>query len=175
MAEMRTDKDRVAHALQTERDGNDFYVRASTHAAHKLTRAAFTMLAKEENRHIDTIESLATFLDGGDVTPEIDASPSLASLEKAIHTIYSTASAGSLDGDMDPAEAYATAIDLEKRATALYKQCALECSTAEGRHLFDVLSREETDHLKLLEDMQGYLTDPERWFVDRKMILREDD
>ncbi len=170
-----TDRDRVAHALQTERDGNDFYDRVSAHAAHKLTRAAFVMLSKEESRHIDTIESLAKFLDGDADAPEIDSSPTLESLEKTIHTIYSIASAEDLDGDMDPAEAYTTAIDLEERSTALYKQCALECDTAEGRHLFDVLSREELDHLKLLEDMQGYLTDPEQWFVDRKMILREDD
>ncbi|MCK4513055.1 ferritin family protein, partial [bacterium] len=141
----------------------------------KLTRAAFAMLSKEESRHIDTIETLAKFLDGNTAAPEIDSSPTPGSLEKTIHTIYSTASPDDLDGNMDPAEAYATAIDLEERATALYKQCALECDTAEGRHLFDVLSREEMDHLKLLKDMQGYLADPEQWFVDRKMILREDD
>ena len=63
-----TDRERVAHALQTERDGNDFYDRVSAHAARKLTRAAFVMLSKEESRHIDTIESLAKFLDGGNVT-----------------------------------------------------------------------------------------------------------
>ncbi len=173
MLEPTSDRGRVEYALQTERDGISFYEHASRHIAHKLARAAFVMLAREEERHVDTIKSLARFLDGEGEPADFDAADP-GSLKKTIHTIYSATSADDLDGDMDAAEAYAKAIEIETRVIDLYGQCAKECETAEARHLFDVLYREEADHLKLLEDMRGYLIDPEQWFVDRKMILRED-
>ena len=39
------------------------------------------------------------------------------------------------------------------------------------KHLFKVLYREEQDDLGLREDMLGYLTDPNQWFVDRDMVM----
>lgn len=173
MPEPTSDRGRVEYALQTERDGINFYEHASRHIAHKLARAAFTMLAREEERHVDTIKSLARFLDGKGEPIDLDPTDP-GSLNKTIHTIYSAASAEDLDDSMNAAEAYAEAIEIETRVIDFYGQCAKECDTDEARHLFDVLRREEAEHLKLLEDMQGYLINPEQWFVDRKMILRED-
>jgi rubrerythrin len=164
-----TDRERVDLALKTENDGNGFYEHAAKHTSHKLARAAFQMLAKEETRHVQLIESLSEALKSG---AEVKVhSPGMKSLEKGILTIYGAATAEPVAGEMEPSEAYAKAIELEKRISALYFDYVKECDSDTAKHLFDVLYREEQDHLSLLEDMLGYLTDPNQWFVDRDMVM----
>ncbi len=164
-----TDRKRVELALKTEKDGNGFYEHAARHTNHKLARAAFEMLAKEELRHVQLIESLGQALESGS---EIEVnSPDLDTLEKNIETIYGAATAEPVAGEMEPAEAYAKAVELEERISSLYFEYAKECDSDAARHLFNVLYLEEQDHLSLIEDMLGYLTDPSQWFVDRDMVM----
>jgi len=73
--------------------------------------------------------------------------------------------------DLDAAKSYEKAIELEKRISALYFECASECESDEARRLFNVLYREEQDHLTLLEDMLMYLTKPDQWFIDKDYVL----
>jgi rubrerythrin len=164
-----TDRERVELALQTESDGSGFYEHAAKHTNHKLAHAAFEMLAKEEVRHVQLIESLGQALESGDEV-KVD-SPNLKSLEKTVQTIYGDATAEPVEGEMEPAEAYAKAIELEKKISALYFEWTDACESDAAKHLFGVLYREEQDHLSLLEDMLGYLTDPSQWFVDRDMVM----
>lgn len=168
MPDHATDRDRVLFALRTERDGGSFYDSARKHASHKLARAAFELLAREEERHVELIDALARSLDGEEEAIAVD-SPTRAGLEFSLKTIYEDASEGG--GDLDPAEAYAKAIDLENRISALYFEYARECDSDEAKRLFDVLYREEQDHLSLLEDMLAYLTKPDQWFIDRDGIM----
>lgn len=165
-----TDRERVAFALRTENDGRAFYAQATTHTSHKLARAAFEVLAKEEDRHVGLIEALGAKLigKGGDV--EVD-SPTKGALAKGIKSIYGRAMDEGSAGDLDAAASYEKAIDLEKRISALYFEYARECESDEARRLFDVLYREEQDHLTLLEDMLMYLTKPDQWFIDKDYVL----
>ena len=169
MPDHATDRDRVLFALRTEEDGGSFYESAKDRTSHKLAKAAFELLAREEGRHVQLIEALAKRLDGEGAEIDPD-SPTRAGLEFSLKTIYEGASdEGS--GDLDPAAAYGKAIDLEKKISALYYRYADECESDEAKRLFGVLYREEQDHLGLLEDMFAYLTNPDQWFVDRDGIM----
>jgi rubrerythrin len=170
MSEPTTDIERVKLALTTENDGTSFYEYAATRTANKLARAAFEMLSKEEIRHVSLVKSLGQMLEGRGELAEPD-SPTEKDLAKKVHTIYSSAQDEAGEGDLDPGEAYAKAIELEKKIAALYFGYAQDCESGEARHLFDVLYREEQDHLGLLEDMHGYLTRPDDWFIDRDMVM----
>ena len=92
-------------------------------------------------------------------------------LQANVKTIYGEATEESGEGDLDPAEAYGKAIELEKKISSLYYSYIEECESDEAKRLFDVLYREEQDHLTLLEDMLGYLTKPDQWFIDRDMVM----
>ncbi|MFH1503023.1 MAG: ferritin family protein [Candidatus Eisenbacteria bacterium] len=166
MPERKTDRERVEFALKTERDGSDFYGLAKEQTNHKLARAAFELLSKEEMRHVALITALGKHLEGGAAVPSAD-SPSMGNLQSTLKTIYGSAIEGAGDEKMDPAEAYGTAIELEKKISALYYQYAKDCESDEARRLFDVLYKEEQRHLSLLEDMLAYLTKPDQWFIDR--------
>lgn len=170
MPDQATDRERVEFALKTERDGNSFYEEAAKRTGHKLARAAFEILAKQELRHVALIEALGKQLEGegGPIEP---GSPTLRNLEFSIKTIYEGAMEAEEEGELDPAEAYGKAIDLEKRISALYYRYGNESESDAAKRLFGVLYREEQDHLTLLEDMLGYLTKPDRWFIDRDMVL----
>jgi len=165
-----SDRQMIEFALKTERDGKAFYDQASTRTSHRLAGAAFALLAREELRHASLIESLARATPSRAGTAEIDAQRR-ESLERDIRTIYESVTDDQAGGDLDAAEAYSEAIDLERRVSALYYRYAQECESDHARSLFDALYREEQDHLSLLEDMLAYLTKPEEWFIDRDMTL----
>lgn len=170
MPDQATDRERVEFALKTERDGNSFYENAAKRTSDKLASAAFNILAKEENRHVGLIEALGKQLEGegGPIDPE---SPTLRNLQFSIKTIYEGAADEGETGDLDPADAYRQAIELEKRISALYYGYRDESEGDPAKRLFGVLYQEEQDHLTLLEDMLAYLTKPDEWFIDRDMVL----
>lgn len=170
MPGQKTDQERVQFALRTETDGSDFYAQAKEQTNHKLARAAFELLSKEEMRHVALIQGLAKHLkgEGGVAEPK---SPSMADLESTLKTIYGTAMEGTGREKMSPSDAYERAIELEKRISALYFEYSSECESDAAKRLFHVLYGEEQRHLNLLEDMLAYLTKPDQWFIDRDGVM----
>jgi len=170
MPEHNTDRERVEFALKTEQDGHRFYQSASKKMAHKLAKAAFELLGKEELRHVALIEGLGEQLGREGEAPTIEM-VTRKTLESDLKTIYESAKEGSIEDEMDPATAYERAIELEKQTTSLYAGYARECDDDGAKRLFGVLLKEEEHHLSLLEDMHAYLTKPEEWFIDRDGII----
>lgn len=170
MAERNTDREKVDFALRTEKDGHEFYQMAAKETVHKLARAAFELLGKEELRHVALIEGLGHQLAGEGEPPTLEA-VDRGALESGLKTIYESAGEEQAEGELDPAEAYEKAIELEKRITALYGEYAENCDDDSAKRLFAVLRQEEEHHLSLLEDMHAYLTKPEEWFIDRDGIM----
>jgi len=170
MPEHVSDTDRVEYALKTEKDGHAFYRSAVQNTTHKLARAAFEMLAKEELRHVDMIEALRKQLKGEGAAPDADVRER-KDLEFSLKSIYENAGEEQGEGKLEPAEAYEKAIELEKKITSLYSGYVDECDDDAAKHLFKALTREEQNHLSLLEDMHAYLTRPDEWFIDRDGIL----
>jgi rubrerythrin len=170
MPDLASDRERVDFALTTEKDGHEFYQQAAKKTAHKLARAAFELLGKEELRHVALIEGLGHQLSGEGEPPTLETVDRKA-LESGLKTIYETAHEEPIEDEMDPATAYAKAIELEKRITTLYAEYARTCDDDGAKRLFAVLHKEEEHHLSLLEDMHAYLTKPEDWFIDRDGIM----
>lgn len=170
MPEPANDRERVDFALRTESDGSGFYENASGRTDNKLARAAFAMLAKEEERHVELIRALGQRLEGSGEPVEAE-SRTQKDLARSVHTIYGEATDASAEADLDAGEAYRKAIELEKKISSLYYGYIEDCESDEAKHLFKVLHKEEQDHLALLEDMLNYLTRPDDWFVDRDMVL----
>ncbi len=170
MPEHKTDRERVEFALKTEHDGHKFYQTAAKKTAHKLARAAFELLGKEELRHVELIEGLGKQMGGEGEAPTL-AEVDRKALESGLKTIYDSASEGSVQDEMDPVTAYEQAIELEKKITGLYAEYAKVCDDDGAKRLFAVLHKEEEHHLGLLEDMHSYLTKPEEWFISRDGIM----
>jgi rubrerythrin len=170
MGQFKSDRERVEFALKTEHDGHDFYQMAARKTSNKLARAAFTLLAKEELRHVALIEGLSGQLGGKGAKVDVEE-VTLRALESNLKTIYGTATEEPVEGKMDPAEAYDKAIELEKLITSTYSAYAKECEDDGARRLFAVLYNEEEHHLSLLKDMYSYLTRPEEWFIDRDGVM----
>ena len=170
MPEHSTDRERVEFALKTEQDGHEFYQAAAKKLAHKLAKAAFELLSKEELRHVALIEGLGQQLGGEGEAPTIETI-TLKTLESGLKSIYESAQEESVEDGMDPAIAYEKAIELEKQITGLYADYARECEDEGAKRLFTVLLQEEEHHLNLLVDVHAYLTKPYEWFIDRDGIM----
>jgi rubrerythrin len=164
------DMERVKLAVKTEQDGHEFYKMAAKKTAHKLARAAFELLAKEELRHVALIQGLGKQLEGKGKAQKIEEVTRRA-LESDLKTIYGAAHAEPVKEEMDPAAAYEKAIELEKKITSLYSGYSKDCNDENARRLFAVLYSEEEHHLSLLKDMHQYLTNPDEWFIDRDGIM----
>jgi len=170
MAEHNTDREKVEFALKTEQDGHAFYQMAAKKTSHKLAKAAFSLLGKEELRHVALIEGLGQQLGGEGEAPTVETVDRKA-LESGLKSIYESAHEEAIEEEMDPAVAYEKAIELEKKVTALYAEYMTGCEDGGAKRLFAVLHKEEEHHLSLLEDMFAYLTKPEEWFIDRDGVM----
>lgn len=170
MPEFTKDIEKVEFALRTEHDGHEFYQMAAKKTSHKLARAAFELLGREELRHVALIEGLGKQLGGEGEAPTFEMVDRKA-LESDLKSIYETAHEETVEDKMDPAEAYEKAIELEKKITGLYAGYSHDCEDEAARRLFAVLNKEEEHHLSLLEDMHAYLTKPEEWFISRDGIM----
>ncbi len=90
MPKKATDMEKVELALKTEQDGHEFYQMAAKKTSHKLARAAFELLGREELRHVALIEGLGRQLGGKGAAPTIKMVTRKA-LESDLKTIYGTA------------------------------------------------------------------------------------
>jgi rubrerythrin len=170
MEKPTNDRERVDFALRTEKDGHQFYQMAAKKTAHKLARAAFELLGREELRHVALIEALDKELSGVGEAPdarEVD----LKTLTSNLKSIYKSEGEETGEVKFDAVEAYQKAIELEKRITALYTDYLKESDDEGARRLFAVLQREEQHHLSLLQNMHAYLTKPGEWFIDQDGVM----
>jgi rubrerythrin len=173
MANPTSDRERIDFALKTEQDGHEFYQAAAKKTAHKLAKAAFELLGKEELRHVALIEALDKGLSGEGEVPDADDIEEMdrRKLETSLKSIYESATETTEGVKFEAVEAYEKAIELEKRITSLYTDYIKESDDERARRLFAVLEREEQNHLSLLQDMHAYLTKPGEWFIDRDGVM----
>lgn len=62
------------YALQREREGRDYFLRAAERTGHAAAAGIFRRLAEEEERHIEFIQGLLDLLAGGKAAPARDVS-----------------------------------------------------------------------------------------------------
>lgn len=147
--------------IERERGANKFYRRAADATLDPNGRRTFTWLAKEELRHLAKLrQQLKSVLDEKKwvewrrrVSP-IDDSPS---------EVTGTVKVGAAERD-----ALKKAIESEKEAIGFYKDAGAGTSDANGRIMFEALSKEEEGHLALLEEELEWVTNSHKFTTIHK-------
>jgi len=144
------------YAMQMEKDGEDFYRRASRQSSNKGVKAILTMLADEEVRHYKAIEKIksARPVQLADTPILTDAKNIFARLKESGEEFTSETNLTSL---------YKKALDIEEKSRKFYTEKAGEVSDPNAKGLFLRLVQEEQKHYVLVENIIDFLARPNTW------------
>ncbi len=133
----------VQRAIQTERDGNRFYMRAADGTKDPKAKGMFEQLARDELYHITVLEDLYEDLLGEESSGTVKGFPIFEELKKA--------TGGVLPDFSNDYEVLQKAVSDEIEAREFYRKTAKGCASEKARDLFEDLVEMEDGHVRLLQ------------------------
>lgn len=155
-------------AIEREKGGHDFYLKASEKTQDGKGRQMFQWLAQEEMRHFSQLSrQRQSLMEEKKWQP---APPPVAPVDKGSFPPVAEA-AGEVQANTGEIEALSLAIEAETRSIALYSQGAREATDPEARKVFSSLVPEEQGHLDLLEAEREFLRRAKTYFTLHRFEL----
>lgn len=140
-------------AMQTERDGREFYKRAAERTSDPGGKVLFVSLADDELDHLRLLESQRESL------AEQDRWRSPAETNDAAHSKIAGAPLFSRKALADNVNEYTSDLSalrmaflIEKDAVAFYTRAAAETEDPDGKAMYERLAEMEKDHQRILEE-----------------------
>lgn len=140
-------------AIKGELEGRELYKAAAEKTSDKKAKKVFSMLAEEEQKHLDTLVKMAKeYNEGGDISsPDL---PSPASFEDAESPIFSREFKDKVaDFDMT---ALSIGIKLELESEKFYRDTARDTGVEKVKTLFNRLAEWEKEHYNYLHKQIGF-------------------
>jgi len=162
--EENTTLDILKQAILLERRGKAFYENIAEKAENKAVQDVFDMLAKEEQKHVQTLsEQFKAYRKdkkfiSGDLYKKDTGSVASKVLTREIKEKISAAGF--------EAAAISAGIAMEERAIQLYSKSAQTASDLEAKALYEWLATWERDHLNMLMDIDKALKE-KIWFNNK--------
>ncbi len=161
MAGTEEEVKRVLAALKTgielESKGLNFYTKASERVMDPRGKQTLVFLANEEKDHLKYLRGLlesfekksSKFMDIVEAKKERDKKPKVfPEMENYLEEVRD------IKGDKKILE---EAAEIEKRSIAFYRESGEGVKGRDSRKIFDLLVKEEEEHLKLIEQMDDYM------------------
>ena len=151
-------------AMQLEREGRDFYLKAAEATRDEKARETFTILADDEEKHYNLVKRQhdALSMDNRWIDlPEVRRvridldRPLFPKGKEALERVVTPRSS-----DLD---ALLFGLDIENRSYDLYRRAALETRGTPGRAMFEFLAAQERGHFDILMMRYEYLAGPVGW------------
>ena len=153
-------------AMQMEKDGENYYRQLAQQAHNDGMRTILTMLADEEVKHYNALDKIKTqqtqIAESGILT---DAKNVFAQIKE---------SGDSIDFDINQAELYKKAQDIEKKSQDFYTEKANEVTEEFQKELFLKLAVEEKKHYVLLDNIIDFISRPKQWLENAEFFHMED-
>ena len=154
------------YAMQMEKDGEDYYRQLAQKTGNNSMKTILIMLADEEVKHYNAIEKIKT------QNTQIAESEILTDAKNIFVQIKE--SGDSFDFDINEAELYKKARDIEKNSRDFYAEKANEVIEEYQKELFLKLAIEEQKHYLLLDNIIEFISQPEQWLEDAEFFHLED-
>jgi rubrerythrin len=158
-------------AMQTEKDGMEFYAEAAKNSSQALGRNLFLSLVEDERTHYEWLETL---LEGAEATGAATPQEEAKARFETVFTEARDEAGGGVKGCDSDLEAIEKAKGLEQKGYAFYKKAAAESPNAAVRELCEKLAAWEKVHYQLLENTRHYLSDPRDWFTWEERPMLDD-
>jgi rubrerythrin len=154
------------YAMQMEKDGEDYYRQLAQKAGNNGVKNILTMLADEEVKHYNALEKIKT------QKTQLAKSEILTDAKNVFVQIKEAGE--SFDFDINEADLYKTARDIEKKSRDFYTEKADEVTEEFQKELFLQLADEEQKHYVLLDNIIEFISRPEQWLENAEFFHLED-
>lgn len=168
------EQEALALAIKREREAHQHYSDAAEQSTNANGRKMFSWLASEELGHIRILEQQWENVKGsgswlseegwcayGDISHPIECSELPSSAEAR----------GELEENAPELEVLKQAVEAERAATKFYAYLARNTSDADGKAMFEKLSRVEQGHLDLLDEEYEWLSKAKSMFTIHRFSL----
>ena len=164
-------------AIETERQGYEFFKKARDMAKTEVTRDLFDTLMKDELLHQKVIEDYYLRLNESGSRQELkEVEEELKKSNDSFKTIFSKASenpesaVGNIQDDIPNVQ---MAIDFERNGQNMYRELAEKVTDPSAILFYEFLEKMESDHEDALDETMRYLQDPGAYYINTEMWTME--
>ena len=155
-------------AVQMEKDGKEFYQKASRKSSNKLAKELFQQLGNEENVHRKKFVAIYDALKRGQNWPDVGSPSAKGEKIKSLFAEATKALGSKFKVAESELEAIKIAMDMEVRSYNLYHSRSAESTLPAEKQFYQTLAGEERGHHLALLDSYEYLSDPTGWFTKKE-------
>lgn len=162
-------KEAFKKAIEMEKEGKNFYLKAADQAQNELVKKVFSQLAKEEELHIKKIEEIYNQIQK---TGCINCWVTNITPKHTFKEIFRTSLLSEASGSKQEIEALEFAAKREEESINYYENLASQTEDSKEKRFFMALSYEERGHFLTILDAIEYLKAPVDWMrMQEKNIL----
>jgi rubrerythrin len=162
MSEIENVKDAILTAIQMEKDGFSFYMKAAAQTDSEMGKTIFESLASDEQKHLDVFQKMfEEKVSKSEWNELVDSSKKYASIP-----IFPTdlEDAPGIDAESTELDALRMAMDSEKEAIEYYGKINEKLGVQEIKNIINEIIEQEKNHYSLLEKEFNHITSTGYWF-----------
>jgi rubrerythrin len=162
MADIENVKDAILTAIQMEKDGYSFYMKAAAQTNSDMGRSIFESLASDEQRHLDVFQKM--FEDKVSKTEWnelVESSKKYAQIPIFPNDLKD---APGMDTDSTELDALRMAMDGEKEAIEYYDKIKEKLDDKDVKNVIDEIIEQEKNHYSILENEFNHINSTGYWF-----------
>jgi len=164
----KTKEQNLQLAIQMERDGKAFFLKAASGADNLLAKQIFEELAIQEDFHIERILLIYEQMKKEEPLKEwITAIAGVGKLDKVLQESLQEKAQAS-ENDLN---ALRFGLEIEDKSIKYYENLANHAPDSYEKRFYLTLSHEERDHYLRIMDSIEYLSDPVGWFYTKQKSM----
>jgi len=157
-------------AMESEKDGYEFYIHASEITSNPKGKAMFKYLAKDETEHFNTLEGAYNRLD---CNSEKGSNAARHKKENIKGFVIARELKRKLEADRGDLKVLSIAMEIEEDAQKFYAKSAVKAKQPDVRDMFLNLADMEKNHYKLLKYEYDSITHSGFWCDFPEITIEE--
>lgn len=159
-------REAIKTAIQMERDGYDFYVKAAAKTQDEMGSRVFSSLAEDEQMHLDTFQKIFEDRVGKDEWDALVRSSNkyvdIGVFPKDLDV--GAAESGGPEADTNELDALHIAMDAEKEAIDFYGQILARAEDKDIKDIIGEIIKQEKSHYLILQEEVTHLSSTGYWY-----------
>ncbi len=151
------------HAMQMEREGEEYYRELASRTANSGLKNILNMLADDEAKHFKVFEEMKEGLTTGILATKVlsDAKNIFSEMKRSIATFDFSGSEKSL---------YKKALEIEKKSEEFYREKSDEAELADQKKVLLRIAEEEKKHYLLVENIIDFVSKPDTYLENAEFF-----
>lgn len=154
-------------AMNMEIEMEKYYIKQARNNEENGLHSIFLMLAEDERRHMELLESKINQLSW-----ELVDRDTLMTYKNIFHEIH--AFKNQIKSNLDILDVCRIALEKEKESINLYGKILSKATDDNGKKLFEHLIQEEKIHYSIFDEIVSHISRAEEWVESAEFGLREE-